>query len=130
MGYTFVKCTDGKLYRGLVYHSPKSADLDPAAKAGRDWFVCFDYNDPVEVVIRNFPGAPSVGTVVAALGLPIARVHRGIRQGRVFNGRIREATAHFVDVRNVPFPSPVQGRDEWDAVLSSGLRPEGCYYGG
>ncbi|MCK5601730.1 hypothetical protein KAR91_07680, partial [Candidatus Pacearchaeota archaeon] len=40
---TYVKTTDGKWYQSLVYRE-------------EGWFICFDDDDPIELVIRKSSG--------------------------------------------------------------------------
>lgn len=126
---TFVKCVDGAFYKNLVY---KSRPATPDTRPGRDWFVCFDDDEPVEVVIRTHPGQPSVGTVIVTLGLPVKSVKasgRGVHM-RSFNGTMRNAVSYFLTVEDKPFPEPWRGGvDTWDSRTEKLPRGEGVFYG-
>ncbi len=104
MSATWVQCNDA-----LYYREPRYGD-------DATWFVCFDDDDPPEVVVRMEKGETrdSVMARTAAIlddaGFHAEIVGRGRINGkRHFNGRMVDAFSAWIDIRNAP-PPPAAGK--------------------
>lgn len=85
---TYVRADDGEMYRNPVLE-------------GEGWFICFDDDDPVEVVIAKELGIEDPKEFLESLGIkPLKnRVSNAMRSGsRVFNGGWRSARSWFFEI--------------------------------
>jgi hypothetical protein len=105
---TYVQSTSGKWYKDPVIRSD-------------NWFVCWDDDEPIELVIAE--GGPSPEEVIAYLndrGWAVERYHKhqGRLLGRMFNGKMRpSAGAWWLKQESGP-PDDLmagEGLDEWSA---------------
>lgn len=107
---SFIYCKDGKFYRNLVYRGENW-----------DWFICFDDQDPVELVVRrDYPPAKPPMKILGELGIPYYAVEKRHSVGeRLFEfenlkkAKLHPATSYFLKVHNKPFPTPRE-YDLWD----------------
>jgi hypothetical protein len=114
---TFVKCTDGNWYQGLVYRAQDNT-----------WFICFDDDDPPELVARETCKL-TPRQICEKLGLQVKAYNKGSHSDRSFNGRFRPAKSVFLDVVcNKPFPAPSRW-DQYDRAFQGHPHQEGVYYG-
>lgn len=114
---TYVKCTDGKWYRNPVYRAKD-----------KSWFICFDDNDPVELVVKKNCqlGAEQI---LKEVGIRYTSISSGGRGGsRCFEkGKFSftPALAYFISTVRQTFPIP----NEWDEIFEQYPHKEGVYYG-
>jgi hypothetical protein len=113
---TYVYCKDGKYYDDLAYRDQDNT-----------WFICFDDDEPVEVVIRE-TCRKSPEEILTEVGIPFNSVMKGCRRSMRMFGKMKDARAYFINVRNEPFPAP-RAWDTWDKVFDHNPRREGVYYG-
>jgi hypothetical protein len=91
--HTYVRAVDGQLYR------------DPVLR-GDDWFICFDDDDPPEIVVAGSDReecAVRAHRLVASIGRNV-RLHSS-RSSRSFAGKFRQACAFWFDL-TAPIPVP------------------------
>jgi len=118
MGYVFTKCRDGRYYRGLTYWAKS-----------KDWFICFDEDEPLELVVKKSCAIPAI-SIVAASGISCSKIEWDHESGRCFGPHMKPATSYFLTTDNgAPFPTPRPGIDEWDQVYDKRPGVEGVYYG-
>ena len=112
---------NGKFYKNLVYR-------------GDDWFICFDDNDPVELVIKlASTSSENPDFILKNLEWPSYKLSAQGTAGRIFNGKFARARSWFLlaspwSAYNEPFPTPREG-DTFDEVFESLPTCEGVYYG-
>jgi hypothetical protein len=114
---TFVKAVDGKYYDDPVFR-------------GEGYFVCFDDDDPPEIVIsleryRN----PDPAVILQAIGIDYAKSSLKIqgRAGRCFTGEkkeTQEAISYFFNLKS-PIPVPI----EFYKAVNSRNECHGCIEG-
>lgn len=120
---SYIKCNDGKWYQNLVYRDQNN-----------EWFICFDDDDPVELVIREFRNDKrDARAILTDLGIPFNRFYKNRACGmRVFGSsnttKFNAAESYFLDVKNVPFPAPT-AMDTYDQRFDEMPKFEGVYYG-
>lgn len=115
---TFVLAIDGKFYK------------DPVLK-GDDWFLCFDDDEPPEVVVRRSGRTSAeevkqkVQTILDALLLKWSFISNRPRfVGRCFNGDIKKAASMFVRIDS-PIPVP----QKHDGVFAGAqIKRQECVY--
>lgn len=115
---SYVYCNDGKFYQDLAYRSKT-----------RDWFICFDDDDPIELVVRETcPKSPH--EILAEVGIHYVAIGRPSRGDRVFgkNWRFHPAKGYFLKVRPGPFPAP-RPWDTYDKIFTKQPDRQGVYYG-
>lgn len=111
---SFTFCEDGRWYKELVYRD---------AYGGKTWFICFDDDDPVELVIRlGADGQPAEApaAVLSGLGIECEKIEMrrgscGRLFGSVRDGFTRAVSCYLYGIRVFPIPRPRV--DSWDAVL-------------
>lgn len=105
---TWVEAVDGNFYK------------DPTLR-GTGWFVCFDDDDPPELVIR-VEYAKKRFSILKDKGIKYANLAFQGSSGRLFGGRFKTANSYFFKLRG-PIPIP----DKHDGVAS---KPTGqcCFY--
>ncbi len=117
----FTFCSDGKWYKGLTYRGTNN-----------DWFVCFDDDDPIELVIAK-SSKLTPDDVFSELGWKSVDLRRGHGGHRVFGTgwKFKEARSYFIwDGHNqLKFPAP-RPQDTFDARFEKRPRGDGVYYGG
>jgi hypothetical protein len=101
-----VRAVDGKLYR------------DPVLR-GDGWFLCFDDDDPPELVVKKGQKPPGF--------IFFKRTHRGNSGGRCFTGDIaggfEQANSYFGRlVGRIPVPK------EHDGIVKDGETGQGVIY--
>ena len=130
MCYIFTRCKNGKYYRGLTYW----------AENKKDWFICFDDRDPIELVIRHpeiwgmkgktkYEYLTSIAEkILSNLDFPSHRLgkfhtsNRMIGRSACWFIRSTQDYAPFT-----PFPTPRKW-DEWDKVYDEKPKYEGVYF--
>ena len=118
---TYIKTTDGKWYRNLVYR-------------GEGWFICFDDDDPIELVIRKSSGIKPED-IDLLKQFPKFRLSKPRSSGRNFGGDwLFPAVAYFLCAESQlsfgnPFPAPRE-TDTYDKVFDEYPNTQGVYYGG
>jgi hypothetical protein len=142
LGPIFIHCKDNRLYRGLTYW----------AEDGQ-WFICFDDDDPPEIVIAcdrlgRRPTLSDVEQILVEVKIPFVRnsIKVGGASQRLFmKGPLsygprkkdqrpqvfKDALSFFFDVEAKAFPSP-RPWDEFEEDLDArGSRTfGGTFYGG
>jgi hypothetical protein len=105
---TYVKCQDGKYYKNLIYRDKRL-----------NWFICFDDNDPVELVIKKNPGMMisrlsikkthefDPEAILRRLKVPFIRILKPYMCKRSFgDDDFHDSICYFVEVRNALFMKP------------------------
>ena len=83
---TYVRADDGKMYRELVLE-------------GDGWFICFDDDDPVEIVIANESGIKDPVAFLISISIHPREVERGLGGGqRSFGGKFKPAKNWFFNI--------------------------------
>ena len=96
---TYVEADDGHWYK------------DPTLLTS-DWFVCYDDDEPIEVVIKE--GGPPLDVVLKVLAatgyvlVPYGR-GRGLRARRDFDGKMVPALGYFVEHAHGRMPASFVG---------------------
>lgn len=83
---TYVRADDGKLYKNPVL-------------SGEGWFICFDDDDPVELVVTVESKITDAVKFLQSLGIfpqDISRPSKGA--SRIFNGKFEEARSWFFEI--------------------------------
>ena len=120
LGYTFVKLDDGKWYRG-------------ASLGEKDWFLCFDEDEPEEIVIKRkaFDKGLTFEKIIEKLGLncDLMGKHHKSFMGRCFgmsnsNLKMHSAVARYARVYSPPSTKFLR---EYDEVYSVNPKREGTY---
>jgi hypothetical protein len=118
---TYVFCEDKKWYKNLSYRDPRG-----------NWFVCFDDDEPVELVIKQEANLDP-HNILHDLGILYSTIGSRISSGRLFNPKtltFTKAYSYFVDCYgSQPFPTPRES-DTYDSVHSEHPKKGGVYYGG
>ena len=116
---SYIKCDDGKWYKELVYRS----------KDG-DWFFCFDDDDPPELVVK-LSCKKTISEICQEIGLSPRTTFDVLRikSNRMFNGKFHEATSMFLRNEIKSYPTPVAGRDEFEAVFDKAPNCQGVFFG-
>lgn len=85
---TYVKATDNYFYK------------DPTLE-GKDWFICFDDDDPPELVIA-VKAKLNPETLLNTLGIKYSNLRKGHVAGRVFgkNWHFKTAQSYFFELQN------------------------------
>jgi hypothetical protein len=109
---TYVKA-DGKYYKNPVYR-------------GKDWFICFDDDDPIEVVMEN-PGKLPMVLAIMKWSDTIEKHEKAPCGQRLINNHFQDCYAYFIYLKgNAVFPIP----DEYDAIIDERSQlPECIVYG-
>lgn len=107
---TWVRATDGRYYKNPILH-------------GEDWFVCFDDDDPPELVVVQVPGEGREDArrraegILRKAGVPGTLSNRSSRAGRSYppypSRRVLESIAFFFDLTG-PIPIPEIHQDVTD----------------
>lgn len=85
---TYVRADDGKMYRNPVL-------------AGGGWFICFDDDDPVEIVIADESGIKEPDSLLRSLGIIPSNMQKAMRGGsRMFGQNFRQAKSWFFDINS------------------------------
>lgn len=93
---TYVKAVDGKFYKNPVLSGP-------------NWFVCFDDDDPPELVIATRLNLPPE-RILNDAGIKYSKLRKQGKSGRVFGGKIKNACAYFFDLDSaLPVPNRHDG---------------------
>ncbi len=116
---TYVQAVDGKWYA-----EPSFRGVDTA---GRHWFLCFDDDDPPELVLEEKDGKVNKDDArrcLEALGFSFAIAAAGGVSGRQFNSRTRRARSFDVTIYSrIPVPA------KYDGVFDARPSGQGCFYG-
>lgn len=88
---TYVRADDGLLYR------------DPVLE-GDGWFICFDDEDPIELVIEDRLGITNAQEFLRNLDIHPTFIEKAMRGGsRIFNKKFQPAKSWFFGInRNIP----------------------------
>lgn len=113
---TYVKAVDGKWYQDPV--------LEGVSDSGHKWFLCFDDEDPPELVYQWGSHRDPAGKVLRKAGIRWANMRHARASTRCFLGGSYMADGYFVDLTS---PIPVPAR--YDAVFEFQPQRDGCYYG-
>jgi len=116
---SYIKCDDGKWYKELVYRS-----------ADGDWFLCFDDDDPPELVIK-LSCKKKISEICREIGFPSSvsfQMVRGHSQ-RMFDGKFHEASSLFLVTERSSYPKPVEGRDSFEAAYDKMPNCQGAFHG-
>jgi|SRR5665213_299803 len=108
---TWVEATDGRYYQNPVLEGP-------------GWFICFDDDDPPELVVtkRNLR---TFQQILQDAKIPWKSIGLGCGSGTgnlIFNGKFKEAKATFFELAG-PIPIP----QRFDSVHDN-PEGQGCYY--
>lgn len=112
---TFVQCADGNYYKELVYR-------------GKGWFICFDDDDPVELVIKT-SCAVQPKEILTSLGIQVKKIEKHMTCHRAFGNSFQnmvEARSYFL-IYPSKFPTPRKG-DTYDAKYPDMPKREGVFY--
>lgn len=83
---TYVRADDGNLYR------------DPVL-SGNGWFICFDDDDPVELVVTQKSGIKDSQEFLKSLGINPLDLHKGSSNMRQFEkGKWESAKSWFFEI--------------------------------
>ena len=109
LGYVWVKCADGKFYRDLTFRGP-------------DWFVCFDEDEPEEIVVKAPNRAPvrEPATLLREMRFEFKRLSRPTFSGRVFDKgswKFHDACSWYFSASRIPAPTRETAR--WEKVVDS-----------
>lgn len=115
----YTKCTDGKWYQELTYMDETD-----------HWFICFDDDDPVELVVFD-DCERTHEQILNDLNFPWigSWVDSKCNRIRPISGKFGPATAYFMDVSEKPFPLPSKFC-EYSEVYNKQPNNQGVYYGG
>jgi len=89
---TYVRADDGKMYKNPVLE-------------GDGWFICFDDDDPVELVVADESGIQEPMSFLKSIGINRPKMMgKGQRCGsRVFKGQFKPAKCWFFEItENIP----------------------------
>jgi hypothetical protein len=116
---SYIRCKDNKWYKELVYKS----------KDG-DWFLCFDDDDPPELVIKE-SCKKTIAQICEEVGISSRTAFNANRNkcNRMFNGKFHEAFSLFLRQDLEVYPTPVEGRDEFEAVFDKMPNCQGVFFG-
>lgn len=97
---TWVEATDGMFYQNPVI-------------CGDGWYVCFDDDDPPELVVKKSVKRTPL-EILRDAGIPWKSVRpRGFGGKRMFNGKFKEAKACFFELSGpIPIPQAFYSRHE------------------
>lgn len=112
---SYVYCEDRCWYKELCYKDKDS-----------NWFICFDDDDPVEIVIKSECDI-TPEQVLNSLNFPYVKIQQ--HHSRLFDNEFHKARAYFITVKNEPFPTP-RPFDEYDDKFNK-FPPatQGVFYG-
>jgi hypothetical protein len=117
LGYIFIKCDDGKWYRG-------------GALGEEDWFLCFDEDEPPEIVIKKkaYEEGLTPQKVIEKVGLN-ADIAGKIKNfaGRCFTKTLELEPAIAVYLR-IYAPPPAKWIKDYDKVCDKCPDCEGTFY--
>ncbi|TAK59512.1 hypothetical protein [Methylobacter sp.] len=115
---TYVICADNQAYDNLVYR-------------GEGWFVCFDDDDPIEVVIKH-TCRRTAKQILKEIGLgPGCSLTKGTTAYRSFGKKMVMATSWFVQRYEGTFVAP-RKQDTFEGLAQhpdEALHFEGVFYG-
>jgi hypothetical protein len=100
---TYALADDGKWYQNPVLGSP-----------GYDWFICFDDDDPIELVIANVSGL-SPEQVFNFLKIEAKTTSRPHGSQRYFKEGFKQARAWWVSIEK---PIPAAHITEHDGIIT------------
>lgn len=117
LGPCFVKCSDGKWYRELTYRASDNT-----------WFICFDEDEPVELVMRmSCETAPHV--ILRDMGIKAEIMAQGsFGSQRMFKNRFCNAKSYFIDCAKQKYPAP-RPWDTHEGAFEKRPQLEGTYFG-
>jgi len=117
LGYIFVKLDDGKYYQGAVLGDTEG-----------DWFICFDEDEPPELVIdrKSYDDGISPGRIIEYIGLQAEIISKSRHfMGRVFKEDMKPAVAFFL---KITAPPSVEWLKHHDAVYNERPDSEGTFW--
>lgn len=89
---TYVRADNGKMYRNPVLR-------------GEGWFVCFDDDEPVEIVIADETGIKEPNAFLRSMGIKPHRMGKAMKGGsRSFEGGFKPAKSWFFEITH-PIPA-------------------------
>ena len=111
---TWALAQDGKFYKNPVLRGTRPD--------GAEWFLCFDDDDPPELVMEagpDFDWKQTAASILGAIGPRYRIMRRGpMRSGRSFQGEFKPAEAIFVELLDpIPVPTESDGSGDWNDVL-------------
>lgn len=115
---TYTYCKDNIWYEDLVY-----ADLTDS------WFICFDDDDPVELVVfEDCKMSPK--QILKEVKIPYTSLRKENENQRIrpATGGFAFAKSYFLKVINEPFPTPFFGC-KWDSACDKRPIKECVIYG-
>lgn len=90
---TYVRATDGKLYRNPILE-------------GDGWFICFDDDDPIELVVTMESGIKEPTQFLRDMGIHPVKLHKGDVGGMRCFGKtqdFKDAKSWFFEInRRIP----------------------------
>ena len=109
LSYIYVKAIDGKYYRYPTFRSKNN-----------DWFVCFDEDDPPEIVIKK-SCKKKPEEILDSIGIKYQKIRNRISSGRCFGstGSIHSAYSWFFDLKE-PIPIPENHEGIKDKIKGEG----------
>lgn len=81
---------------------------------GDDWFICFDDDDPPELVVKEGKGINPY-TLFEDIGLKAKVISKPSYSGRLFDGNFHDAWAVFLKIKK---PIPAQHIKEHDGLTT------------
>ena len=92
---SYVYCEDGKYYNSLAYRPGTG-----------HWFICFDDDDPPEIVINLTKEDPvKAEQVLKELGFRDVELEKGRRCNSLFGGKFKKSLRQFFTFKG-PAPNP------------------------
>lgn len=82
----YCRGTDGKMYQNPVLGE-------------KDWFICFDDDDPEELVIKNTCKL-TPHEIFKKIGMKYKNLYKNGSSGRMFDGDFHSARSYFFDAQN------------------------------
>ena len=85
---TYVRATDGKLYQNPTL-------------SGKEWFICFDDKDPVELVIMT-KSKLTPKDIFESIKMKYTKLTKNEVSGRLFGKRIKfqDGQSYFFEIKN------------------------------
>ncbi len=102
IGNLFVRANNGLYYQDPVFRG--------VTEKGNRWFVCFDEDDPPELVVELTHGPENPTQILKDLKIPNAGLSKGGVSGRSFEGKSAQAIAYdFSCYDRIPPPTNHRG---------------------
>jgi len=118
---TYVKCSDGQFYRLPIFGGNMH---------GCDWFICYDDDDPIELVVATQDGI-LFKDVIKGIRKEFLKYHcmieftkRREKSGRLFDGKFKDAIATWIEMRT----PPVKLIQKHEGIVERGNIGQGVIY--